>query len=172
MGAMGAQTAVSEEIYLTTAYDPDCDYVNGEVLERNVGEERHSFFQGMLTAYFLERRRQWNIMAYPEQRVRVAAGRYRVPDLCVVRGGPASEPILTQPPFLCVEILSSEDRLSRIQERIDDYLAMGVETVWVVDPVRQRGWMHSSAGIVEAKDGIMRTTDPAIQVPLVEVFQY
>lgn len=30
------------EEYLSTAYRPDCDYVDGEVLERNVGETPHS----------------------------------------------------------------------------------------------------------------------------------
>jgi Uma2 family endonuclease len=47
---------------------------------------------------------------------------------------PPTEQILTRPPFICIEVLSPEDRWPRVQQRIDDYLAMGVPYVWVLDP--------------------------------------
>jgi len=43
--------------------------------------------------------------------------------VCVVLGEPG-EQILTKPPLICIEILSRDDRMSRLEERIDDYLAM------------------------------------------------
>ena len=30
------------EEYLATSYRPDCDYVDGEIEERNLGEKEHS----------------------------------------------------------------------------------------------------------------------------------
>jgi Uma2 family endonuclease len=42
------------------------------------------------------------------------------------------EPVLTTPPFLCIEIVSSEDRMSRVLELVKDYLAFGVNHVWVI----------------------------------------
>jgi hypothetical protein len=39
---MPSRTLVSVEEYLHTSYDPDCDYVDGEIVERNVGELDHS----------------------------------------------------------------------------------------------------------------------------------
>ena len=44
--AISALIPVSE--YLSTSYDPDCDYVDGQVQERNVGEEDHSDLQNQL----------------------------------------------------------------------------------------------------------------------------
>ena len=35
-------TMVSVDEYLHTAYHPDCDYVDGVVEDRNVGEKDHS----------------------------------------------------------------------------------------------------------------------------------
>ena len=37
---MAVGTLVSVEEYLHTSYQPDCDYVDGEVQERNLGELR------------------------------------------------------------------------------------------------------------------------------------
>ena len=36
---MGIGALVSVEEYLRTSYRPDCDFVEGRVLERNVGEK-------------------------------------------------------------------------------------------------------------------------------------
>lgn len=41
------------------------------------------------------------------------------------------------PPDLAVEIMSPGDRKPEIQEKVDDYLALGVRMVWVVDPKRE-----------------------------------
>ena len=40
----------------------------------------------------------------------------------------------SKPPLVCIEILSPEDRWSRVEKRIEDFLTMGVERVWVFDP--------------------------------------
>ena len=55
---MTSRTLISVEEYLRTSYRPDCDFVDGEVLERNVGETDHSWLQTMLSAYLVARRAQ------------------------------------------------------------------------------------------------------------------
>jgi len=42
--------------------------------------------------------------------------------------------VIVAPPLLVVEILSSDDTYSELQERSQDYRAMGVETIWIIDP--------------------------------------
>jgi Putative restriction endonuclease len=91
--AAGTQISVSE--YLSTCYRPDCDYVDGEVLERNVGEYDHARLQAILLAYFFNREKQWGIHVVPEQRVQVSRTRFRVPDVCVLAGGKPAEQIFT-----------------------------------------------------------------------------
>ena len=164
------RTLIPVEVYLTSVYRPDCDYVDGEVLERNLGERDHSYIQAALVSYFFTRRKAWNIEVYPEQRVQVRPNRFRIPDVCVVLGG-TKEKIFTAPPFLCVEILSPEDRMSRVQERIDDYFAMGVPNVWVVDPARCFAFYATATGDLHRVIDALRTTDPALEVPLTEIFE-
>jgi Uma2 family endonuclease len=163
---MKAGTQVSLEEYLETSYRPDCDYVDGEVVERNVGEYEHGDFQTAIGAYLRARRARWGIHVVTEVRIRVTPSRYRIPDILVTKGARPTERYLTQPPFLCVEILSDRDTLHSVQERIDDYLAMGVPYVWVVNPHTVRGWVYTKDAIVEAKDGVLRTKDPDIELPL------
>ena len=43
---MSTATQVTVEEYLATTWRPDCDYVDGEVLERNLGQTDHSELQG------------------------------------------------------------------------------------------------------------------------------
>jgi Uma2 family endonuclease len=53
---------------------------------------------------------------------------------------------------------------------IKDYLNMGVRYVWVVDPYSRLAWIYTNEGAFEATDGVLRTTDPVIEMPLSEVF--
>jgi Uma2 family endonuclease len=163
-------TLISVEEYLATGYRPDCDYVDGHVLERNLGEFDHSRLQTAISAYFFTRRKEWDITVVVEQRVQVKPTRFRIPDVCVVLGNPG-EQILTHPPFLCIEILSKDDRMSHMRERIDDYLSMGVRYVWVLDPASRRAYVATAeSGLHEFKDTVLRTENPALDRPLDAVF--
>jgi Uma2 family endonuclease len=167
---MKATMLVPVEEYLRTTYHPDCDYVDGEVLERNLGEHDHSDLQTELAHYFRSRRKQWRLHAVVEQRVQVAPTRFRIPDICVMKGGGPYPPIFREPPFICIEILSKDDSLRSTQKRIDDYLKFGVPNVWVVDPTDRRAWTYSLEGNREVRDGVLRTENPSIEVSLAEVF--
>jgi Uma2 family endonuclease len=160
-------TAVSMEEYLGTTYRPDCEYVDGELLERNVGEWDHSRLQTLLAGYIFEREQEWGVVVVTALRVQVKAGRIRVPDITVVAAPASGTPILLDPPLLCIEILSRDDRMGEMQERIQDYLAFGVPHVWVLDPKARRGFIYTVEGMTEAKDGVLRAAQ--ISVPLAEL---
>jgi Uma2 family endonuclease len=167
---MPTGTLISVEEYLATSYRPDCDYVDGRIEERNLGEWDHSRIQAAITAYFFAREKLWGIAVAPELRVRVKPNRFRIPDVCVVLGRP-NEQVLTKPPFLCIEILSPEDRMSRVEQRTDDFIQMGVPNVWVLDPSTKRAFTASAeAGLREVKDSALRTENPALELPLAEIF--
>ena len=161
---------MSVEEYLASSYSPDREYLDGMVVERNLGEQDHSIVQAALVAYFFNRQKQWGLHVFPEQRVQVRPNRFRVPDLCVVLGPRPKEQIFTKPPFLCIEILSPEDRASNVRERIGDYLAFGVRYVWVLDPRTRTAYIHTAEGSHQAK-GALTTTDPELSVSLAEVFE-
>jgi Uma2 family endonuclease len=165
---MAAGTLISVAEYLSTSYRPDCDYLDGVVLERNVGERDHSRVQTDLSTYLNVRSSQWGIHVFVEQRVQVKATRFRVPDICLVAGAEPDEQILTSPPLACIEILSKDDRWSQVQERIDDYLTFGVRYVWVIDPRSRKAYEFTTEGMREVRELWMK--DPEISVPLEALF--
>ncbi len=166
---MGSITLVSVQEYLTTDYSPDCDYVDGTLEDRNVGEHDHARLQTLLGLFLALLENKLNIHVLTDPRVQVSPTRFRVPDVCVLLGA-SRDPIITKPPFLCVEVLSPEDRMQRVEKKIKDYLDMGVSYVWIIDPAERRAWSYTRDTIQEAKDGMLRTADPAIEMNLPELF--
>ncbi len=75
---------VTVEEYLNTSYSPDCDFVDGRIVQRNVGEWDHSRLQAALASYFYTREKQFGLLVVTEQRVQVTATRFRIPDVCLV----------------------------------------------------------------------------------------
>jgi Uma2 family endonuclease len=158
------------EEYLGTSYRPDQDYVDGLLVERNWGQKDHSKLQGEVFAWFRDRRRTLRVRPFTEQRIQVGSRRFRTPDICVVQLPEPDEQIFTHPPYICIEILSPEDTFPKLQERFDDYLNMGVPNIWVLDPASHRGWWVTRQGHLEALDGILRTQDGTIVLPIAELF--
>ncbi|MGA2572456.1 MAG: Uma2 family endonuclease [Terracidiphilus sp.] len=156
------------EEYLSTTYRPDCEYVDGEVRERNVGKWEHARVQALLAAWFINHEKAWGIVSSTEQRVQVSGNRVRVPDLVVLTAGPQPE-VLAEPPLLIVEILSPDDTYSDTQERARDYREMGVQTVWIVDPKTRTGRMCSGAQWVESLRLEVKGTP--LYVDLSEIFR-
>jgi Uma2 family endonuclease len=145
---------VPVEQYLNTSYEPDCDYVDGELLERNVGERPHGLLEGLFFSVFNHNRKAWQLKAFPEVRVQVSVDRFRIPDVCVVRPGEGSTPVVRKPPVLCIEVLSKDDTVRALQQRIDDYLGMGVEAVWVIDPELRFAQVYTAASITRVTDSL------------------
>lgn len=145
--ASAVQIPVSE--YLQTTFRPDREYLDGEVVERNVGKWEHARLQLLLAGWLLQHEGVWNIISSTEQRLRVSDTRVRVPDLVVLRPGRQPD-VLTAPPLLVIEILSPDDTYSSLEERCQDYLAMGVETIWIIDPRTRTGRVCRASGWVSA----------------------
>lgn len=165
---MPVQTLTPIEVYSNTSYEPDCDFVDGELEERNVGGADHSRIQAMLSALFFASEEKWEVLVVTEQRVRVSSTRVRIPDVTVVRSGALDEDLLTRPPLICIEILSPEDRYSRTRERAMDYRGMGVENIWLIDPTTRTGQMASSTGWIDTM--LLTVTGTPIAVDLNDLF--
>lgn len=166
----GTATSISLSEYLKTTYRPDCDFLEGELQERNMGEQPHARLQSFFIYIFRLNRDAWGVRPLPEQRVQVKSQRFRIPDVSVIRLSDPADPILRTPPLLCIEILSSDDSLRRIQERVNDYAAMGVENNWVVDPWSRLGYYASPRGFQQPEDGVLRIPGTPIEIHLSEVF--
>ena len=141
---------ISVSEYLHTSYHPDCDYVDGVIEERNLGELDHAELQGAFLLYLNQHKHEWAVRAVPEIRIRTAAKRVRIADIAIISTASPREQVIQTPPVAVIEILSPEDRVPRYAERLEDYRRMGIKNVWVVDPVARKGFDCSAGDWIEA----------------------
>jgi Uma2 family endonuclease len=158
-----AATNLSLERYLKTDYEPDCDYVDGELEERALGEQEHSVVQAFFAWLFMQQE-SWQLRACPELRLQVTPTRVRVADIAVLPVNIPYEAVPTQPPVAIIDVLSPEDRVSRYQQRLDDYREMGVTHIWVIDPMRRKAFDSSQGGWQPVDT--LGITNAALEIPL------
>ena len=109
-------------------------------------------------------------MAIPEIRVQVAPTRCRVPDITVLRQEDTGTLIVRNPPLLCIEIFSSDDRMDRMQERVADYARMGVPSLWIVDPWRRVAYLGGRDGQLTRETTVLTLPGTPVSVTLDEIF--
>jgi Uma2 family endonuclease len=166
---MGVGTSITVEEYLNTAYDPDVEYVDGELVERNAGDLDHSHVVGNIV--FALRLKYPRVKVYPELRSRVTPTRYRLPDICVTLQKPESRKALLEAAFLAIEVLSEDDRMTRVIERLQEFAANGTRHIWVFDPrLRQMYRFHGNV-LEEIEGDAIVTDDPGLELTRQEVFQ-
>jgi Uma2 family endonuclease len=129
-----AATAVPVEVYLRSEYEPDAEYVDGEIEVRPTGENDHSAWQDAISYWFRSHAKEWNIFNRPELRIRVSETRFRIPDVTILDRSLPTEQVITRPPLAVFEILSPEDTLRRLKRKLEDYRLMGIPEIWVIDP--------------------------------------
>ena len=150
---MAAETAlpfVSVEEYLNTSYpDGDREYVDGIVVERNLGTIPHSLLQSILTEHF-RKHRKTGFGVLTECRTKTTASRYRVPDLILV-----SEPFDRKArfyggvPIVVIEILSPDDRLNAVMARFQEYELLGVRFMIQMDPERRITHVYERGNLLQ-----------------------
>jgi Uma2 family endonuclease len=144
---MVTSTAVPVEEYLRTTYDPDMEYVDGQLVERHVGEYDHSRLQSLLSAHLVALSRARRFRVFTEQRIRVSdEPRYRIPDVCVKALPHEKTPVLVRPD-LVIEIVSPDDKPLEMAEKIGDYQAAGIPHIWIADPYQRTLIEVDHAGI-------------------------
>ena len=105
--ATAAHLPISVSEYLHTSYHPDCDYVDGVIEERNLGELDHAEVQRR-TPSLVEPGTNANgaSATLPEIRVQTSATRFRIADIAIVAVTAPREQIIQTPPVAIIEVLS------------------------------------------------------------------
>jgi len=165
-----ATQLVSLEEYLRTSYQPDCDFVDGTIEERQLGEYEHGRVQAFLASWFFQNEKEWNVRVVTELRTRVTATHVRIPDVSLIRADAPREQVTVTPPLLCIEILSPEDRLPRVAKRMDDFLAMGVQNLWIIDPIDRVAYTYSGSGLLRLTTDRLAIESTPIYVDLPTLF--
>jgi Uma2 family endonuclease len=135
MAATSAGLIVPADEYLNSGYHPDREYVEGVLVERDVPTIAHSLLQLILGEYFRRYRKQFRFAALSEARTQIVEqARYRVPDLIVCPLPLPPGKIVNTIPWVVIEILSPDDRLSEQLARFGDYKRVGVRHMLLLDP--------------------------------------
>jgi Uma2 family endonuclease len=159
--ASAIQIPLQDYLDGSCASETEAEYVDGEIEERPMGEYDHANWQDALLAWFRPRAEEWGIRAKPELRVQVSATRFRIPDVVVFSRSNPIEQTLTVTPIAVFEILSPEDRMSRMLVKLADYEKMGIRAIRVIDP-STRTLYRFEAGTLKPFDP---TTETLSQAP-------
>jgi Uma2 family endonuclease len=160
-------TLISVEEYLRTVTDPDCEYVEGVLEERAVGELDHSSWQKALVKWFVLREDELGVRVYPELRVQTMADRFRVPDVALLSCAAPREQIITHAPLAVFEILSPEDTMTRMLEKLSDYERMGIAAIWVIEPKKQLYFRYRDGQLTPS--AVFELPNAAVSVPFAEI---
>jgi Uma2 family endonuclease len=162
--------AMSIDQYLSTMFHPDCDYVDGRIEERNVGEVEHSWVQKSLMSIFLAQEAGWGVELVQECRLQVAEERFRIPDSMVLRAGQKVHRIVREAPLICIEVMSPEDTWKRLRGVLTDYLEMGVPNIWAFDPEARTAHRFDAEGLHLVMEAELTVPGTQIRVNVAEVF--
>jgi Uma2 family endonuclease len=165
---MGAKAGVSVDEYLHTSFpDLDREYRDGELVERSLPDYLHGKTQLLLAAFFAALRKRLSIFPCTETRMRIRTGRYVIPDLAVFwPEEPAGVP--ATPPLVAIEILSLDDRLAEVRDKLEEYKTWGVPHVWLVDPYSQRMYRYDG-GLLETQQ--LKISELGVEVTSGDIFE-
>jgi len=77
-------------------------------------------------------------------------------------------------PDLCIEVLSPSNTASEMRDKADEYLAAGIEEVWIVDPKKQSVQVLRSDGPprqLDQRDELTSSVLPGFAVQVSEFFE-
>jgi Uma2 family endonuclease len=166
----------------------DRELIRGELRERPFAyrDRLHGGTEATLTAFLS----MWSLQQ-PSPRGTVYSGEVgcvlrRDPDTTVgidvayltpemVARQPDTTKLIDGAPLLAVEILSPNDKLEDLDDKIDEYLAAGVALIWVVNPHRQTVVVHRpdvKACLLNAGDELTAEPHlPGFRVPVAAIFE-
>lgn len=140
---MPVKAALTEEAYLRTSFpDLDREFRDGEVIERSIPDWFHSRTQAIVASFFGVRESTLNVQAAPGLRVKLRAGRHAIPDVSVF--WPAEPPgsVPDRLPLIAIEIISVDDRIADVLEKLREYMAAGIPHLWLLDPRNKRMYLY------------------------------
>jgi Uma2 family endonuclease len=144
------RTTTAEELYATAGQER-CELVEGEVVSMPPVGWGHGDAAGQLIERLNGFARERDLgRAGPEVGFILARDpdTVRAPDVAFLRPDKVAQAVGTKgylpfAPDLAVEILSPDDTYSEVETKVTEYLAAGTSLVWVIDPVRQRAFVHA-----------------------------
>ncbi len=147
---MAAAPLVPLDEYLRTTYaDGDREYLDGVIVERNVGAPSHSALLKTLIVHLAAFEQAMDIAVRPECRTRIENTRYRVPDVLVMtRPFQQTDRVILDAPLIIIEILSPDDRMRETMQWFREYERIGVQHIVQMDPEDRTTFVYVSGDLV------------------------
>ena len=153
----------------------------GELVAVSGPSYQHNRIRGKLETalnVFLANRRLGEVIA--EQEFRIDQDTVRRPDVAFIRSEAASridrsKSILDVIPLLVVEIVSPNDAAEYVMRKVDQYLARGVQAVWIIYPGERKVLVYGPndelrvAG--DTKNLESQTVLPGFSIPVNSLFE-
>lgn len=170
MAAPADLTSLDE--YLHSAYEPDREFVDGVLLERRAGTQRHGMLQAILAMFFGQYRKLHRIGVFTGTRLLVdaASGRHRIPDVMVLKAPYAQGKVVVDAPVVVVEIKSPDDTFDDIVDRCFDYEKLMVGDIILMDPDNKRAWLFKNGNWQLLAGATIPLQGLAIDFPFSQLF--
>lgn len=167
---MSTKSAISIEEYLRTSFeDLDREYVDGEIVERTLPTNLHSKTQCRLSRIFDTFGDTRPLYARTELRSRVRLTRVRIPDVSVYSGEEPADPVPAAPPLIAIEILSPDDRQSKLIAKLEEYREWGVRHLWMVNPEARKLYVYEKGALREVDS--FEVLEFELRVTATEIFR-
>jgi|HubBroStandDraft_6_1064221.scaffolds.fasta_scaffold181931_1 Uma2 family endonuclease len=142
---VATKTQITAEQYLRMTFEPDAEFVRGEIVERAMPDYLHGRLEYLISLAFGRLIQSSRLYPCLEVRMKLAADVYRIPDVAVFTE--SQQPVPDTPPLIAIEILSKDDRHSDVMQKLEEYLAWGIANIWVVDPITKRFSAYTHLGL-------------------------
>jgi Uma2 family endonuclease len=146
--------------------DETSELINGEMRPKPVPGFEHTEFCVYLASILLAILGRRRVLA--EQDVRMSELDVLRPDVCVSASTTPKlrKGALTEPPLLCVEILSPSQRMGELFVKCERYHEFGVPFCWTIDPVARRAWEYQRGSAPLEKTDALTAGDLKIEIPV------
>lgn len=161
---------LSLDEYLGTSYQPDVDYVDGQLRERRLGTPGYTKLRNAIAAWFWHRRIRWGLHPVTEQRIQVSPSRIRICDVAVLHCHTPREGVLQTGPLLSINLLPPEESLNSETEILAELYGMGARNVWLIDPHRHAAHTFDATGLHGASPTHISVPGTPIHLDLTEPF--
>jgi len=166
---MPTKAALSEAEYLRTSFPGvDQEYRDGELVERSVPDLFHGVIQSRFSAWFINREDSHGLHPATEVRNYIRPGRFMIPDVCVFWPSLPSAAVPETKPLIVIEILSPDDSMTEVMEKLSEYKEWGIVHVWLADPRRKKLYVYHN-GLYEVS--AFPIPEAGIELPSSEIFR-
>lgn len=144
---------------------PSFELLDGEAVQKTLPTRLHSILQFILAVMLSD----LGFKARPELTLAIDDSWDPVPDVAGILG-PEEDPYPTRAVAVAIEVLSPEDRFTRVIQKCRKYAEWGVADILVFDPVGREAWHWESDNLTPVQQTYRFASLP-VDLVLAEVFR-